>query len=152
MVGKFIEYIYEKKEKAATTYPRSASDVFWLHMRRKRGLFLFSFSFFFFLLFCAFANLSKGLVRVSYFFLFSSFELNTSVTAVAIVYHIYTNDNLGHHAFVCWDMPDLHEIARWLDDRNDVGRKRFDNAYTKKKRENNSKRLHWCKYFSQDEL
>jgi hypothetical protein len=28
-------------------------------------------------------------------------------------------------------MPDLQEIARWLDERNDVGRKRFDNAQNK---------------------
>lgn len=124
------EKFIKKREKASTTYPQQCADVFWLHMQRKRGgregereRFFFFLSFFFYPV----VDLSKGLVRLSFLF----FLLLLSFLFVR-ARHIsndgsyrrrtYTNDNLRHRAFVCWGMPDLQEIASWLDERNDVGR------------------------------
>jgi hypothetical protein len=70
------------------------------------------------------------LVRLSFLFFFF-FSLRHNSNGGSYRLHTYTNENLKHHAFVYWDMPDLHEIARWLDERNDVGRKKFDNVKEK---------------------
>jgi len=90
------------------------------------------FSSFFFLPFYALADLSKGLVRLSFLFFSSSFlspflfvlELDTLVNGGSYRLHTYTNDNLRHLALLYRGKPDLHPIAKWLDERNDVGEKK----------------------------
>ena len=69
-------FIRNREERASTTYPRSAADVFWLHMRKRERENARVLSRFFFLsfLFLSFppsipsVDLSKGLVRTGRIF------------------------------------------------------------------------------------
>ena len=68
-IGKFIEYVFNKKKgKSSNNLPKECKRRLLATYAKKEKF--FSFSFFFFFFFCAFANLSKGLVRLSYFFPF----------------------------------------------------------------------------------
>lgn len=86
------EKFIKKREKASTTYPQQCADVFWLHMQRKRGgregerQRFFSFFPFFSIPSSIYQKVwFDSRFFFFFFFPFSSFELDTSVTTVAIV-------------------------------------------------------------------
>lgn len=122
------------KERITTAYPRSAVMSFgYICVKRERMslarvlFFSLPLSFLFFPSIyqkvCFDGRVFSSFLFFSVYCFFSSFDELVSGGSYRL--HIYIYDKLGHRV---WGMPDLREIARWLVERNDVGRKRFDNA------------------------